>query len=240
MWLHRVNAGLLARRSPLAHRRDAGLRRDDLVRGTSSSRRRAARDVTDAEHDERDRHPGRPLPGGDGAALERRRARESPGPPAADAARRQLPSRPGALQRRVRAVRRFRDAMFHLSDRRFAAEFLRFARQERRELTIVLRERTLRPGGICLVRRLRARASAVVLQRQRPDQEARAARHAEPLSGGESDQRHLDRRGRRGCSSGRLDGLVRPPIEDRDISPAAMPATGPTITWLERLHAWLQ
>src|SRR5205814_10692506 len=33
----------------------------------------------------------------------------------------------------------FRDAMSYLSDRRFAAEFLRFARTERRELTIVLR-----------------------------------------------------------------------------------------------------
>jgi rSAM/selenodomain-associated transferase 2 len=39
----------------------------------------------------------------------------------------------------------FRDALFHLSDRRFIREIRRFARTERRELTVVLRERSYDP-----------------------------------------------------------------------------------------------
>lgn len=132
----------------------------------------------------------------------------------------------------------FRDAMRHLSDRRFAAEFLRFARAERRELTIVLRQRRYDPEEYAwFVAFVRAHlpwycngngpTKKRVLHGTPSPYPA-----VNPINGAWiADLRRLQR--------GRLDGLVRPPI-------AAAYFTGRyggrrrDYVWIERLHAWLQ
>jgi hypothetical protein len=132
----------------------------------------------------------------------------------------------------------FRDAMLHLSDRRFAAEFLRFARRERRELTIVLRERSYDPEEYAwFVAFVRAHlpwycngngpTKKRVLHGTPSPYPA-----VNPINGSWiADVRSLQR--------GRLAGLARPPIEAKYFT-GAYAGHRTDFTWLERLHAWLQ
>jgi hypothetical protein len=132
----------------------------------------------------------------------------------------------------------FRDAMFHLSDRRFAAEFLRFAREERRELTIVLRERSYDPEEYAwFVAFVRAHlpwycngngpTKKRVLHGTPSPYPA-----VNPINGAWiADVRRLQH--------GRLEGLVRAPIEAKYFS-GSYAGHRTDYAWIERLHAWIQ
>ena len=132
----------------------------------------------------------------------------------------------------------FRDAMFHLSDRRFAGEFLRFARRERRELTIVLRECRYDPEEYAwFVAFVRAHLPWYCNGNGPTKKRVLHGTPSpypvvNPINGTWiADVRSLQ------C--GRLDGLVRPPIEARYFT-GAYAGHRTDFNWTERLHAWLQ
>lgn len=133
----------------------------------------------------------------------------------------------------------FRDAMFYLSDPRFAAEFQRFARRERRELTIVLRERRYDPEEYAwFVAFVRAHlpwyANGNGPTKKRVLHGTPSPYPAvNPINGSWiADVAQMQR--------GRLDELVRPPIADRSYFAGRYAGDQGDYTWLERLHAWLQ
>lgn len=132
----------------------------------------------------------------------------------------------------------FRDVMFHLSDRRFAAEFLRFARKERRELTIVLRERRYDPEEYAwFVAFVRAHLPWYCNGNGPTKKRVLHGTPSpypvvNPINGTWiADVRDLQR--------GRLGGLVRPPIEGKYFT-GAYAGRRTDFNWTERLHAWLQ
>ncbi|HZF94804.1 MAG TPA: hypothetical protein VEZ20_08010 [Allosphingosinicella sp.] len=132
----------------------------------------------------------------------------------------------------------FSDAMFHLSDRTFAAEFLRFAKEERRELTIVLRDRHYDPEEYAwFVAFVRAHlpwyCNGNGPTRKRVLHGTPSPYPVvNPINGTWiGDVRRLQR-GERG-------GLARPPIEARYFT-GAYAGTRTDYLWMERLHAWLQ
>ncbi|HYD36220.1 MAG TPA: hypothetical protein VEA60_01320 [Allosphingosinicella sp.] len=132
----------------------------------------------------------------------------------------------------------FRDAMLHLSDRRFAAEFLRFAREERRELSIVLRDRRYDPEEYAwFVAFVRAHLPWYCNGNGPTKKRVLHGTPSpypvvNPINGTWiADVRRLQR--------GRLDGLVRPPIASRYFT-ARYAGRRTDFRWMERLHAWLQ
>ena len=132
----------------------------------------------------------------------------------------------------------FRDAMIHLSDRRFAAEFLRFARRERRELTIVLRERRYDPEEYAwFVSFVRAHLPWYCNGNGPTKKRVLHGTPSpypvvNPINGTWiADVKRLQR--------GRLDGLVRPPIEARYFT-GDYRGHRTDFVWTDRLHAWLQ
>ncbi|HEX8620779.1 MAG TPA: hypothetical protein VF718_02320 [Allosphingosinicella sp.] len=132
----------------------------------------------------------------------------------------------------------FRDAMLHLSDRRFAAEFLRFAREERRELTIVLRDRRYDPEEYAwFVAFVRAHLPWYCNGNGPTKKRVLHGTPSpypvvNPINGTWiADVRALQR--------GRLDALVRPPIA-RAYFTARYAGRRTDFKWMERLHAWLQ
>ena len=132
----------------------------------------------------------------------------------------------------------FRDAMYHLSDRRFAAEFLRFARRERRELTIVLREKGYDPEEYAwFVAFVRAHLPWYCNGNGPTKKRVLHGTPSpypvvNPINGTWiADVRRLQR--------GRLEALVRPPIDARYFT-GRYAGHRSDFTWMERLHAWLQ
>jgi hypothetical protein len=132
----------------------------------------------------------------------------------------------------------FRDAMAHLSDRRFAAEFLRFAKQERRELTIVLRERSYDPEEYAwFVAFVRAHLPWYCNGNGPTKKRVLHGTPSpfpvvNPINGSWiADVQRLQR--------GRLDGLVRPPIASRYFT-GSYAGHRTDFVWMERLHAWTQ
>ena len=132
----------------------------------------------------------------------------------------------------------FRDAMFHLSDRMFAAEFLRFARQERRELTIVLRERRYDPEEYAwFVAFVRAHLPWYCNGNGPTKKRVLHGTPSpypvvNPINGTWiADVRRLQR--------GWRDGLVRSPIAAKYFT-GTYAGHRTDFMWTERLHAWLQ
>ncbi|HEY5721695.1 MAG TPA: hypothetical protein VIT45_05185 [Allosphingosinicella sp.] len=132
----------------------------------------------------------------------------------------------------------FRDAMFHLSDRQFAAEFLRFARAEKRELTIVLRQRRYDPEEYAwFVAFVRAQLPWYCNGNGPTKKRVLHGTPSpypvvNPINGSWiGEVKRLQR--------GRLEGLVRPPISARYFT-GAYAGRRTDFNWGERLHAWLQ
>lgn len=133
----------------------------------------------------------------------------------------------------------FADAMFYMSDRRFAREFVRFAREQRRELTIVLRERAYHPEEyawfVAFVRsHLPWYANGNGPTKKRVLHGTPSPYPAvNPINGSWiSDIRDLQR--------GRLDQLVREPLACRQYFAGRYQGHQREFTFLERFHAWAQ
>ena len=133
----------------------------------------------------------------------------------------------------------FEDAMFHLSDPRFAREFVRFARAEKRELTIVLRERTYDPEEyawfLSFVRaRLPWYANANGPTKKRVLHGTPSPYPAvNPINGSWIDDvKDLQR--------GRMDELARPPLRTSAYFRGDYRGHQREFTFLERFHAWAQ
>lgn len=133
----------------------------------------------------------------------------------------------------------FEDGMFHLSDPAFAREVRRFARIERRELTIVFRERRYHPGEyawfVAFVRShlpWYANGNGPTKRRVLWGTPAPYA-NVNPING--SWVRDLQQLRR-----GRLDGLLRPPLSPGRYFRERYRGNQPDFTFLERFHAWAQ
>jgi hypothetical protein len=132
----------------------------------------------------------------------------------------------------------FRDAMFHLSDPRFAAEFLRFARKERRELTIILRDRSYDPEEYAwFVAFVRAHLPWYCNGNGPTKKRVLHGTPSpypviNPINGTWiADVKRLQR--------GQLDGLSRKPIEAKYFT-GTYAGHRRDYVWMERLHAWMQ
>jgi hypothetical protein len=132
----------------------------------------------------------------------------------------------------------FEDAMFYLSDRKFAAEFLRFAKEERRELTIVLRERRYDPEEYAwFVAFVRAHLPWYCNGNGPTKKRVLHGTPSpypvvNPINGTWiADVRRLQR--------GEMEGLARPPIRKRYFA-GTYAGRRTDYVWADRLHAWLQ
>jgi rSAM/selenodomain-associated transferase 2 len=133
----------------------------------------------------------------------------------------------------------FEDGRRHLGDRAFLREIHRFARAERRELTVVLRERSYRPEElawfVCFVRaRLPWYANGNGPTKKRVLWGTPSPYPAvNPINGAWTrDMRALRR--------GEMEALVRPPIEPGLYFQGPWNGPEPGISFLERFHAWVQ
>jgi hypothetical protein len=133
----------------------------------------------------------------------------------------------------------FEDAMFHLSDRKFAREFTRFARAERRELTIVLRERAYDPEEYAwFVSFVRAHlpwyANGNGPTKKRVLHGTPSPYPAvNPINGSWiGDMMNLYCR--------RMDRLVLSPLQNKNYFNGSYQGNQPEFTFLERFHAWAQ
>jgi hypothetical protein len=237
MWLHRVGPGLLPGDHPWLTGVMPGSTDTIWSRNIVFASPRGEH-VADAEPDERIvTHIGRFL-----AAMVQRSNTSDPEIP--QGRKRRMPHAVNYLHGPVHynggyvIFDDFPDAMRHLSDRHFAAEFLRFARNERRELTIVLRTRSYDPEEYAwFVAFVRAHlpwyANGNGPTKKRVLHGTPSPYPAvNPINGSWiADVTDLQR--------GQFDALVRPPIAARYFD-GTYCGTQTDFTWLERLHAWLQ
>jgi len=133
----------------------------------------------------------------------------------------------------------FEDARFHFSDEAFIREVRRFAREERRELTLVMRERHHDPGEFAwMVGFLRARFPWWANPNGPSDKRVLwgtpSPYPAINLING-SWIEDMDR-----LRKGKFDELVRPPIEQGRWFQGEYRGDQPGYAFLERLHAWAE
>lgn len=133
----------------------------------------------------------------------------------------------------------FEDAMYHLSDSKFARQFITFSRREKRELTIVLRERIYDPEEyawfLAFVRsHLRWYANANGPTKKRVLHGTPSPYPVvNPINGSWiRDVRNLQR--------GRLDRLVMEPLRGGKYFTGAYQGNQADYSFLERFHAWAQ
>jgi hypothetical protein len=133
----------------------------------------------------------------------------------------------------------FRDAMRHFSDRAFVKEFKRYAKQEGRELTVVLRERYYDPTEYSwFLGFIRAHqpwyANANGPTRRRILHGTPSPYPAiNPINGSwVKDLRALHRRA--------LDRLLKPPLDGPDYFKGTYVGTQQSYTFLERFLVWAQ
>ncbi len=133
----------------------------------------------------------------------------------------------------------FEDAMFYLSDSRFARQFRKFAAQERRELTIVLRERSYDPEEyawfLAFVRsHLIWYANANGPTKKRVLHGTPSPYPAvNPINGSWIRDVH-------NLQKGRLDSIVFEPFRGGDYFTGSYRGNQCQYTFLERFHAWAQ
>lgn len=237
MWLHRVNAGALPPDHPWLTGVMPGSNEMIWARNIVFASPRGAH-VPDAEPDEQIvAHVGRFLAG--------MVQRSNVAPEIPQGRKRRMPHAVNYLHGPVHynggyaLFDDFRDAMFYLSDRRFAAEFLRFARQERRELTIVLRQRKYDPEEYAwFVAFVRAHLPWYCNGNGPTKKRVLHGTPSpyptvNPINGSWiAEVVQLQR--------GHLEGLVRPAIEDRSYFAGRYAGGQEDYTWLERFHAWAQ
>ena len=238
MWVHRVKAGLLAPEHPWITGVMPGSAGETIwSRNIVFASRRGVHVAEPAGDEEIVTHVGRFL-----AAMVQRSNVADPEVP--QGRKRRMPHAVNYLHGPVHynggyaIFDDFRDAMYHLSDRRFAAEFLRFARTERRELTIVLREKGYDPEEYAwFVAFVRAHLPWYCNGNGPTKKRVLHGTPSpypvvNPINGTWiADVRRLQR--------GRLEALVRPPIEARYFA-GCYAGHRTDFTWMERLHAWLQ